>query len=144
MRSASAPASSARDGLPETAQAIAHLMQQGTSREAAQTSRRLARLPYSRSSFERVGHEVGGLYAAEKTRIDDALIVALQIPAATRSVSFGIDRVSIPMEEPRPRPVGRSGKNAPKRPVSRVFRMAYCTTITFHDENAEALHTIRQ
>lgn len=130
--------------LPETAHAIAHLMQQGTSREAAQTSERLARLPYSRSSFERVGHEVGGLYAAEKTRIDDALIVALQIPANAHSVSFGIDRVSIPMEEPRPRPVGRPSKNAPKRPVSRVFRMAYCTTITFHDENAEALHTIRQ
>lgn len=130
--------------LPETAQAIAHLMQQGTSREAAQTSSRLARLPYSRSSFERVGHDVGALYAAEKTRIDDALIIALEIPVRARSVSFGIDRVSIPMEEPRPRPSGRPRKNAPKRPVSRVFRMAYCTTITFHDENAEALHTIRQ
>jgi hypothetical protein len=130
--------------LPETATACAHLIQQNPSREAEQTAHRLGRLPYSRSSFERVGHEVGRLYASKKTEIDDALIVSFQIPKETRTVSFAIDRVSLPMEEPRPRPVGRPQKNAPKRPVQRVYRMAYCTTVTFHDETGEALHTIRQ
>ena len=38
---------------------MAHLLAQGTSREAQATSEELLRLPYSRSSFERVGHEVG-------------------------------------------------------------------------------------
>src|SRR5712672_162356 len=47
---------------PVTARAMAHLLAQGTSREAEATSRELARLPYSRSSFERVGHEVGTLF----------------------------------------------------------------------------------
>jgi hypothetical protein len=129
--------------LPETAAAMAHLLQQGTSREAEDTARRLARLPYSRSSFERVGHEVGERYTERKTEIDDALIVALDIPPAAASVSVGLDRVSIPLEEPRPRPVGRPRKTAPKRPVQRVFRMAYCATVTFHDAAGEALQTLR-
>jgi hypothetical protein len=130
--------------LPATATAMGHLLQQGTAREAAVTGQRLGRLAYSHSSFERVGHAVGQLYAAKKTEIDDTLIVALDIPPATRSVSFGMDRVALPFEEPRPRPVGRPRTGAPKHPVQRVFRMAYCTTVTFHDAHGDALHTIRQ
>lgn len=42
--------------LPHTARAMAHLLAQGTSREAEATGRELARLPYSRLSFEQVGH----------------------------------------------------------------------------------------
>lgn len=130
--------------LPETAAAIGHLLQQGPSREAEATAQRLGRLPYSRCSFERVGHAVGALYGQAKTAIDDALIVSLAIPAAATAVSFGLDRVSLPMEEPRPRPVGRPRKDAPTRPVQRVYRMAYCATVTFHDDTGAALHTIRQ
>jgi hypothetical protein len=133
----------AGEWLPETATAIAHLLQQGTPREAEATARRVGRLPYSRSSFDRIGHAVAALYTREKTAIDDALIVALEIPAAARCVSFGRDRVSLPLEDPRPRPVGRPRTHAPTRPVRRVFRMAYCTTITFHDATGAALHTIR-
>ncbi|MGH9651446.1 MAG: hypothetical protein ACRD3I_13380, partial [Terriglobales bacterium] len=41
--------------LPGTAQAMAHQLQQGTSREAETTARMLGRLPYARSSFESIG-----------------------------------------------------------------------------------------
>lgn len=129
--------------LPRTARVMAHEVQKGTSREAEATAREYGRLPYSRSSFERVAHLAGALAVAEHQDIEDALIDAYEVPDEARSVSVSLDRVSVPMEEPRPRPAGRPRKGAPKRPVARNFRMAYCATVTLHDENGEALHTIR-
>ena len=129
--------------LPHTARVMAHEVQKGTSREAEATAGEYGRLPYSRSSFERVAHLVGAFAVADHRDIEDALIDAYEIPAGTRSVSISLDRVSVPMEEPRPRPVGRPRKDAPKKPVERTFRMAYCGTVTVHDENGSALHTIR-
>lgn len=129
--------------LPRTAQAMAHAVQQGTSREAVATAGEFGRLPYSRSSFERVAHLVGALAVADRQDIEDALIDAYEVPAEGRSVSVSLDRVSVPMEEPRARPVGRPKKGAPKKPVARNFRMAYCGTVTLQDENGVALHTIR-
>jgi hypothetical protein len=129
--------------LPQTARAMAHLVQQGTSREAEETVAELRRLPYSRCSFERVAHQVGALYVAAHADIEDALMETFELPRGARSVSVSLDRVATPMEEPRPRPAGRPPKGAPKRPVSRVWRMSYCATVTLHDAEGNALHTIR-
>ncbi len=129
--------------LPRTAQVMAHEVQQGTSRDAVATAGEYGRLPYSRSSFERVAHLVGAFAVADHQDIEDVLIEAFEVPADARSVSVSLDRVSVPMEEPRPRPVGRPRKGAAKRPVARAFRMAYCGTVTLHDQQGAALHTIR-
>jgi hypothetical protein len=129
--------------LPGAARAMAHDLQQGTSREAEARAEETHRLPYSRASFERVAHLVGALAVAERQDLEDALIDAYEIPDEARSISVSLDRVSVPMEEPRPRPVGRPRKGAPKHPVARNFRMAYCGTVTLHDANGAALHTIR-
>ena len=129
--------------LPHTARAMAHAGQQGTSREAEAMAEEWGRLPYSRSSFERVTHLVGALSVAAHEDLEDVLIDAYEVPKPARSISVSLDRVSVPMEEPRPRPVGRPRKDAPKRPVARNFRMAYCGTVTLHDADGAALHTIR-
>ena len=129
--------------LPRTAQAMAHECQRGPSREAAAASSQWRRLPYSRCAFEDVAHAVGTLYGDARQSIERALIEAYEPPAEATSVSVSLDRVSIPMEEPRPRPPGRPKKDAPKRPISRVYRMAYAATVTLHDKAGEALHTIR-
>jgi hypothetical protein len=129
--------------LPQTARAMSYAVQQGTSREAQATAREFGRLPYARMSFERVAHLVGALAVADHQDIEDALIDAVEVPAEACSVSVSLDRVSVPMEEPRPRPVGRPKKGAPKRPVERIFRMAYCGTVTLHDQDGAGRYTIR-
>jgi hypothetical protein len=129
--------------LPQTARAMSYAVQQVTSREAEKTAREFGRLPYARMSFERVAHLVGALAVADHQDIEDALIDAVEAPAEACSVSVSLDRVSVPMEEPRPRPVGRPQKGAPKRPVERVFRMAYCGTVTVHDKDGAGRYTIR-
>jgi len=129
--------------LPATAQAMAFLHQQAPSRDAQKTAGQLGRLPYCRASFERVSHELAEQYLPEQADIEDELIAELPIPKEACSVSLALDRVALPMEEPRKRPRGRPRKGAPKRPVSRQWRMAYCGTLTLHGADGGALHTIR-
>jgi hypothetical protein len=117
--------------LPEAAVPMAYLLARGTSREAEATAHQLGVLPYCRSSFERLGHEVGAEYEHQRSRVE------------AQSVSVSVDRVAVPMEESKKRPVGRPRKDAPKRPVDVVWRMAYAACLTFHDAQGEALGTVR-
>ena len=129
--------------LPGAARDMAHLLSHGTSREAEAIAREMGRLPYSRSSFERVGHAVGETFVEQHQHVEQLLIEAYEIPRGVQSVSASLDRVSVPMEEPLPRPVGRPRKGAAKKPIEVVYRMAYCGTVTLHDAEGAAIHTIR-
>jgi len=127
--------------LPQTARSMAYERQKATSREAEQSVAETGRLPYSRASFERVPHLVGTAYDEHRADIEDTLMREFKIPDDARAVSVSLDRTSVPMEEEVPRGPGRPRKNAPK--VKRVFRQGYCGTVTLHDCEGKALHTIR-
>lgn len=129
--------------LPQTARAMAHHVQRGTAREAEASAIETGRLVYSRSSFDRVTHALGDIYADRNDQIEDALITAYELPDEARSISVGLDRVSMPMIEPRALPPGRPKKDAPKRPITVAWRMAWVATVTLHDRDGNALHTIR-
>lgn len=132
-----------RSWLPLTAQCMANDVQRGPSREAEDAARQTGRLPYSRASFERVAHIVGDHWLREHADIEDQLTQEYDVPAEAVAMSIAVDRVSVPMEEAAKRGAGRPRKGAPKRPVERNFRMAYCATITLHDAEGESLHTFR-
>lgn len=132
-----------RGWLPLTAQCMAHDVQRGPSREAEDAARQSGRFPYSRASFERVAHMVGEHWLREHADIEDKLTEEFDLPADAVAMSVALDRVAVPMEEAATRPVGRPRKDAPKRPVERNFRMAYCATISLHDVEGESLHTLR-
>ena len=73
--------------LPATAQALAHQLQQGTSREAESTAQILGRLPYARSSFESIGQAVGRQYTAVRVDLEESLIEEYPVPADVASIS---------------------------------------------------------
>jgi hypothetical protein len=129
--------------LPHTAVSMAFLVQMDPSREAAQIAQQLGVLPYSRSSFERTAHRIGALVEQERERVEEQLIRAYRIPDAATGIAISLDRVATPMEEPRQPTQRRARKGAPKRPVQRVWRMAYCATVSLHDKDGKALHSIR-
>jgi hypothetical protein len=129
--------------LPGAAQAMAYQLQQGTSREAEASAQRWGRLPYSRSSFESVGHEIGRQYTAVRADIEEARIEEAEVPAEAASVSVALDRVSVPMEEGVADADREAQPGAKERKVWRHFRMAYCATLTLHDHKGEALQTLR-
>ncbi len=129
--------------LPETADAMACLLQSVPGAEAEKLAKKLGRVTYSASSFKRVGSAVGHLYEAGRGDIENALIAECVIPDKTNSLTVSLDRVALPMEIDVPRKAGRPKKNAPKRSVARVYEMAWVGTVSLVDGNGEALHTIR-
>lgn len=129
--------------LPHAARSMAYLVQLGTAREATVAAAELKRLPYGHASFDRVAHQVAQLVQRHAQDTEQALIEAYRVPDEATGIAVSLDRVCVPVEEPRARPVGRPRKGAPTKPVVRVFRQAYCATVTLHDKQGEALHTIR-
>jgi hypothetical protein len=131
----------ALDGwLPATVRAMAFLVQQTTSREAAAAAAKMGRLPYSRSSFERVTHQLGTLYGLERKRVEDTLIERYEPPKEAATVSVQLDRFAVAMEEEQPRKPARPGKKAA---MAVKWRMAFSGTVTLHGKDGEALDTIR-
>ncbi len=120
--------------LPHTAQAMAYQVQLNTAREAEKAAKQSHRLPYSDSSFDRVAHALGTQYQDNELDVEQKLIEAYPVPPEATGVSVSLDRVSVPMQEPHPKDLDA---------IARVYRMAFCGTVTVHDRGGKALHTIR-
>jgi hypothetical protein len=124
---------------PEAFQAVGHLHQALPSRELKDTADRLHVLPYSRATLARAGEQVGRDWEDIRVEAEDTLITEMELPEEAVALSVSVDRVTVPMEEaitPPPK-----DPKAPKIEVA--FRQAYCACVTLHDEEGEALASIR-
>lgn len=128
---------------PLAARAVARLIQAVPSREAYSICKELMVLPVSRSFLESKGKALGCQWEYHHEDGENALIDVLEIPTHTSSVSVAVDRVSVPMEEPRPRPEDLPPEKPPKNPIEVKYRMAYCGVLTLHDSKGVGLACIR-
>ena len=129
--------------LPATSAAMAMLVEHVPQREAQEISSHLRLLPYAASSFWKQTQAIGKLYMEHQEAVEEQCVRAVTVPEKTAGIVLSIDRVSLPVEYPRKRPPGRPKKNAAKRPIERVFEMAYCATMSWHDSLGKTLGTIR-
>ena len=126
---------------PQCAEAMARLVQSVPPREAAENVRPVGILPYSRSSFERVALCCGEQWEEHREELEDGLIEAVEIPQQAAAISVAYDRVRIEMDETERDPI--AWPNGREQPREINGRMAYCATVTLHDEQGAPLKTLR-
>lgn len=134
------------DGLwtPLAAAAAGHLLQDEPSRDAVATCRALHVMPYSRSSLERGGEQVGERWEQIRSDAEDQLAAGFEVPDEATTVSVSFDRVAVPMEEPVRDARGAEvlGDNG-RTKIQVVYRMAYCGIWTLHDAEGDPLYSCR-
>lgn len=129
---------------PKAARATAQLAQSVTSRESFKICQELMTLPLSRSSFQTYGVALGKAWEQHREEGEIHLMEELVVPPETASISVSVDRVSVPISEPRDLTdeEKRTGK-APKNPIEVKYKMAFCGVLTLHDAQGRALESIR-
>jgi len=132
------------DGMtPCAVEAVGQLVQALPTREAHEVAGAMRVLGMSRASLQRRAESLGAHWEEHRFEGADACVRAVELPGEATAISVSVDRVSTPMAEPKPRPVGRPKKDAPKRPLEVVYRMAYCGVITWYDADGKPLGCIR-
>lgn len=127
---------------PAAAKAVAVLAQALPSREADLVARTMQVLPYSRSAQFRAGVAIGSTWEALPDETKAAVDRELEIPEEAVSVSVAVDRVSMPMAEPRPLTPNDIEKGV-KNPITVQLRMAFAGVTTLYDAEGTALMSIR-
>ena len=107
------------------------------------------RRPPSRSTMERTAKAIGAQAKVVLPRIEPRLRNAEPVPEGTIAISVGLDRTSVPMEEPQAADSETPRKRRKKRtkpyerkkpePVDVNYRMAYVGTIGFYNADGERL-----
>lgn len=137
---------------PALASRVALGYAQGPGRQAEEQMHADHRRPPSRSTLERLGKMIGTQATRVAPRIEAALRCEETVPAGTHAIVVGLDRTTVPMEEPRPAgatPTTRRQARTtpyvrtPPVPVDVKYRMAYVGTVSLVDRTGEALVTRR-
>jgi hypothetical protein len=92
------------------------------------------RVPPSRSTLARLAKRVATATKEALDEVEPEVRAAEQIPPETRGVTLGLDRTTVPMEEPASEEEIARGKKVAVR-----YRMAYVGTIALTDRAGEVL-----
>lgn len=103
--------------------------------QAAKLAEEIGRIDYSRASFERMTTRLGSDFETSREDLEDRLIEQVEVPEEAASVSVGIDRVSLPLDEA----TSDHWKDARKADGDVHYRMAFCATLTLHDAEGDSL-----
>lgn len=117
---------------PAAAQGIAAVGQGVPSREGDAMCSRLGVLPYSRSEHFRSAIDVGERWGEIRELYEDELVENMAIPTPTAAVSVAVDRVSLPIAEPRAL-TADDRKRGVQKPIAVALRMAFSAVITLYD-----------
>lgn len=140
----------ARRMTPDFARIAGEMSAMGNSRQVEQTMRAVGFTPPSRSFLEkRVGQMAGELTATAEV-LDDAARATESFTNEVASVSCGMDRFSVRMNEPHSNPDeapeprrDKPYERTPPPPKEHNNRMAWVGTATAYDHQGEPLQTWR-
>jgi hypothetical protein len=125
---------------------------QGPGRHAEEQMHADHRRPPSRSTLERLGKAIGTHTHRVAPQIEAVVRQEEALPAGAHAIVVGLDRTTVPMEEPRPTGAGPSTRRksrttpycrTPPAPVDVNYRMAYVGTVSIVDRTGAALVTRR-
>lgn len=125
---------------------------QGPGRHAEEQMHADHRQPPSRSTLERLGKAIGTHTHRVAPPIEAVVRQEEALPVGAHAIVVGLDRTTVPMEEPRPAGAApstrRKARTTPYRrmppdPVDVHYRMAYVGTVSVVDRIGEALVTRR-
>jgi hypothetical protein len=137
---------------PALAYRVALGYAQGPGRQASEQMHADHRRPPSRSTLERLGKAIGTQSHRVAPRIEAALRHEETVPEGTHAIVVGVDRTTVPMEEPRPAGAAPTTRRkarttpyvrTPPGPVDVQYRMAYVGTVSLVDRTGDALVTRR-
>lgn len=133
---------------PAMGYAVNHGYARGPSRHAHQAMVAHGRRPPSRSTTERMAKGLGAKMEEALPVIEPVIRATEEVPTAAMAISLGLDRTSVPMEEPagpdKP-PVIRKVPRVRKTPdpVEVNYRMAYVGTFSIVDADGRSVFTKR-
>ncbi|CAN5241478.1 hypothetical protein BH09MYX1_BH09MYX1_67710 [soil metagenome] len=125
-------------GTPALAYAVTQGYAKGPIRAVRQDLLAAERLPPSRPTLERMAKRVALSAKEAVDLIEPEIRAAEEIPPQTMGVTLGLDRTTVPMEEPASEEELARGKK-----IAVHYRMAYVGTIALTDRAGDVLRSWR-